>query len=92
LNQFTNIREEEQIFVSIYPNPSANLLNIRSYENIAGATIDIFDINGNIVYQEIKDIIENSVISINISNLLTGAYNIRIKKNNRVIWEKFIKW
>jgi len=91
LNSFTSVRENENILASIYPNPSSDILNILSYENILDAVIDIFDNSGKIVYTVKQDISEGEIIILNISHLLVGSYTVRIKKGERVIWNRFIK-
>ena len=91
LNSFTSIRENAELVLSVYPNPSSELLHIQAYEDVNDAVIDIFDINGNIVYKATKDITENNIITLNISKLVTGTYSVRIAKGNRIIWNKFIK-
>ncbi|WP_298955747.1 T9SS type A sorting domain-containing protein [uncultured Nonlabens sp.] len=71
--------------ISIYPNPTANYLNIKSSEIIE--TIQIIDVNGRIIENMV---FENSRISL--ADLETGIYMVRIKNaNGNLTTEKIIK-
>ena len=70
--------------VIIYPNPTTSILNIENAEN---SMIEIYDLLGRVVLSE-----NNISISkqLNVSNLSTGTYLIKISNNNKVITDKFI--
>jgi hypothetical protein len=87
---YTNINEEEKLSLSVFPNPTSNILNIKSYENIQNANINIFDINGQVIYEVTKNISENEIFSIDVSIFPIGAYNIRITNGKQINWNKFI--
>jgi hypothetical protein len=80
--------ELDNDFVKIYPNPSNGVFNITSLRNIENASIAIVDVNGRIVYKEVKTIQGTS--SIDLSNLNTGIYIMKIKGDNFNKTEKII--
>jgi Secretion system C-terminal sorting domain len=70
--------------IVMYPNPATDIVNIRNAEN---ASIQVFDILG-------KELIQLSNISadqtIDVSNLQTGTYLVRITSGTAVKTEKFL--
>ena len=68
----------------IYPNPASSVLNIENAEN---STIQIFDLLGRVVMTK-NDISLNQ--QLNVSNLTTGTYLIKITNGNQVKTDKFI--
>jgi len=72
--------------LSIYPNPTKGFINIKTQNNIS--KVLIFDVTGKIVLK--RNSIENN--SLNISNLNTGIYLLKIFDiNNNNITRKLIK-
>ena len=83
-NSSTNINEEADLQLTVYPNPATNHINIQS--NKAVEQIDIFNSLGQKVISEI-----NPKTSINLKGLSKGTYFIEIfYKNNKLI-RKFTK-
>jgi hypothetical protein len=70
--------------VIIYPNPTRSILNIENAEN---SMIEIYDLLGRVVLSENNISINKQL---NVSNLSTGTYLIKISNNNKVITDKFI--
>ncbi len=70
--------------IKIYPNPVKNHLNIESKNIIT--KIEIFDISGKLIMEP-----NTNLVSINLSELLSGIYYIRIETENKVTIEKIIK-
>ena len=91
LNNFSSVREAEHFCLSVYPNPTTDFLTIQSFENIVNATIDIYDVAGNIVFSKKQDFADNSIIEIDVSHLLTGSYSVRISGGKRSSWGSFVK-
>ncbi|PLX12268.1 MAG: hypothetical protein C0597_13685, partial [Marinilabiliales bacterium] len=90
-SQVTEINNqiEEEISVSIYPNPTKENLNIDLLENIIGkGYINILDLNGRILYQ--KDFNDNKLIIL-VSELPDGLYILKIEYENHLAVRKFIK-
>jgi len=70
--------------VVIYPNPAKSVLNINNAEN---ASIEVLDLLGRVL-------ITKSSISLNeqlnVSELTSGTYLIKISSNNKTVTDKFI--
>jgi hypothetical protein len=64
---------------SVYPNPTSNILNIKGSENID--TITVFNLLGQSVASFTKNDITNS--SINLSELSTGLYLVKISSGDK---------
>ncbi|PJJ08977.1 putative secreted protein (Por secretion system target) [Flavobacterium sp. 1] len=77
----------------IYPNPTTSILNIEDNTlDISQAKISIINIMGMVVNSNNFSIINPNLISINVSNLITGTYIIKIEYNGINIAQKtFIK-
>ncbi len=70
--------------VSIYPNPAANILNIENAEN---SNIEVYDLLGKLLISKSSiDTLEQ----LNVSNLINGAYFIRIYNGLQLTTEKII--
>ena len=77
------IEDSELKTLSIYPNPTSDVLKIEGY-NSASLNISVYDIMG-------RNIMETTVMNnetLNVSELSDGIYTIRI---NNVLTSKFIK-
>ncbi len=75
----TGINENDAIIVA-YPNPTNGILYLQGLQ--AENTVNIFDMNGKLVYSQ-NDVQNNS--SIDLTNLNTGLYSVQIKSGKRVI-------
>lgn len=66
--------------ISIYPNPSGNevFINTRLNQNPDNAKIEIFDMQGNIQFSQIQNILVNEPIKIDLSLLSNGIYIVMI--------------
>nr|WP_297310331.1 T9SS type A sorting domain-containing protein [uncultured Flavobacterium sp.] len=72
----------QKVEFKVYPNPTADYLNILTEEQIIEATI--FDING-------KQTLKSNEKRLDISNLTSGIYLIEVVTNSGKAIEKFIK-
>jgi hypothetical protein len=81
-----SIPDEELADVSIYPNPVEEVLTITTAADLTGRIATVFDMNG-------KRVLNQKLISdqLNVSNLQSGFYFLRIESNGRSIKRKFIK-
>lgn len=68
----------------IYPNPVSSILNITNAEN---ANIQIYDVLGKLILTRDNISFEEQI---NVSNLTTGTYFIKIQKGNAIATERFI--
>jgi surface protein len=71
--------------VSLYPNPTLNILNIKANDNIANKPYNITDTLGKVV---LKGRLNEGNNSINVEHLSKGIYYIKVEKYNT---SKFIK-
>ena len=70
---------------SVYPNPSSKIINVRIPEQLENGQYQIMDMNGKVISQE------RITPSINVENLETGIYFIRIFDTNKNYIKKFVK-
>ncbi len=70
--------------ISLYPNPASTVLNLRNAEN---ADIQVYDILGKMILSQ-----ENISMDaqINVANLQTGTYFMKISKDNLVTTKRFL--
>ncbi|MFY1045585.1 T9SS type A sorting domain-containing protein [Chryseobacterium sp. GP-SGM7] len=74
--------------IKIYPNPTAEKLNIETEEKISFITI--FDAKGSLIKNIQEGGISNGKI-LNVSDLISGIYTIKIKTATSEFTKKFIK-
>lgn len=72
--------------VSVYPNPTADVLYFETADDTTINKVTIFDIRG-IVVKEYNNITD----SISVSNLQTGIYIIKLVFGNTTFMHKIIK-
>jgi len=91
VNQFETIsatlavNKENEIFFSVFPNPVSNgILTIQSQSNSL-KNIGIYDVTGKQVYQK-----STTTNQINISNLKTGLYFVRVQQDGKIATKKLI--
>ncbi len=78
------ISEVAEITSKVYPNPTRNLLNIKSEEKIN--YIQVYDLTGRVIYNMNVD---NSQAVINVSNFNHGVYFLRIHTQKGIEHHKF---
>lgn len=74
--------------LDIYPNPSKGLFNLKSDESLLNKSIEILNINGQIMF---KKTIDKPISQINISDFGQGVYFIKIISEKGIIVKKIIK-
>jgi len=85
---YIGIEEHDAVEISIYPNPTSNILNISSSENIS--RIEIISITGKLVAQQD---VNSDYTTCDVSDLSNGMYFVRIygSEQNNVYVRKLIK-
>ena len=79
-----NDAENASSFVSLYPNPTKDMVNLRSNDNMS--MVSIYDVFGkNIANYEVS----GNEAQINVSNLASGLYVAKIATENGVVVKKF---
>lgn len=79
--------------VTVYPNPTRDFINIRynSDENVNDIVISIYSVDGKLVYSKLKSVMNTSFTDqIDVGNLKSGYYFIRLTSGNKVITNKII--
>lgn len=74
---------------NLFPNPSNGLLYITVQSNEKLIDLELFDINGKILY---KQQIEPGVNSMNFDHLPSGCYFIKVTDQNQKLVQKWIKF
>lgn len=78
--------------VDLYPNPAADVLNIRySQLPAAGVTAEIMDISGKVLLNQKFTAGNNGVQSLDVSGLKAGVYQLRLRSGEAWKVMKFIK-
>lgn len=85
-NVFLSIEEAELSTISVYPNPSSDVINISS--EIALDRIDIITINGQVVQQIKNPVFENN--NYTISNLPKGFYFLKLSSESNSVTKKVL--
>ena len=83
-NTALSVGENDLIEVAIYPNPVKDILTISTQENIN--TVQIFDLTGKQVLQ-----VKNPIITIDVSQLKSSIYILKIMTDDEVSTKKLIK-
>jgi hypothetical protein len=81
------INETELVGVSVYPNPTSDVLNIDKGSNVS-LEITITNNIGAVVYQSNT---QNQTTTINMSNMATGMYVVTLKNELGIKLEKVVK-
>ena len=73
----------------LYPNPARSVITLQStIEGAVKIDYEIVDVLGKTVIQNQN---YNNSFTINVSDLTTGIYFIRLKINNSLVVKKFVK-
>ncbi|MBN2777060.1 MAG: T9SS type A sorting domain-containing protein [Bacteroidales bacterium] len=83
----TNINIIENSQISLYPNPNNGQFTLSLDKTMLNSKIEIIDINGQIVYSQIATSIDNKI---DIRNISTGLYNIRISNKENILSLRFL--
>ena len=83
-----SIDENQTLKFNIYPNPSADRLEIQLPTGSENATATIFDVSGRMV---ISKKIESNTQNIDLKVLSTGVYTVKVSSSNKVGTKKFLK-
>jgi hypothetical protein len=79
-----NSNIENQII--LYPNPTSNIINVKTYEDYLNKFFEIYDISGKVL---IKGYIRDLITEINIGFLSEGVYYFKLAEFNLTL--KFVK-
>lgn len=85
----TGINELNSDNISVYPNPTNDILNLSFNQNTTVEQITIADLQGKVVYY--SNTMKKGSTKINISDLANGLYMLTIQTNNGVNVHKVMK-
>jgi len=94
IDNCTGIEDREHDFVSIFPNPANNYLNVDfGASETVKCSLSIINILGHTMYADHNISLQNHPsLQINISDYPEGIYIIRIQTDHNIIWQgKIIK-
>ncbi len=86
-NQNSNLTELDNT-ISIFPNPFVDEINFSFLNSVENAKIQIYDINGKLVFNK-NQLTSNDIVSI---NLFSGIYFAHIKLEDQLHIRKLIKY
>ena len=86
--QFVGIHETEAKNFNLYPNPTSGMVQIQVNELSTSDRIEVLDMQGRIVY---KQSIQEKRSEIDLSNLATGTYTLRLINQAGVAEKSLIK-
>lgn len=72
--------------LSIYPNPTADFINIKTKNNQKISKVEIFDLSGRLIKTEMQN-----TNSIDVKSLNKGSYLLKVSSNEESVSSKFIK-
>lgn len=85
LEEFS-LNQSNERSVLIYPNPTTDIINLKSTENIED--LYLIDISGKLILSEQ---VQNKVHQINMGNLPSGIYFLKIKTDTKIETQKIVK-
>jgi hypothetical protein len=83
------VSEPQSSAIGIYPNPATDNINIICGDNATGSTVEIMDVNGNVV--KTTTVLSGNSVLISTSDLAAGVYFVRVNKDASVLTGRFIK-
>lgn len=83
------IKNNTLIGISVYPNPSSDLVNIASSDNALINQISVTDLNGRVVKTIAAEGV--SAVQVNIADLSAGVYLLSLTSDNGSYTQKIIK-
>lgn len=75
--------------ISIYPNPTNNIINVNLGELTNSANYALYSINGKMI--GVDKAVYNNNFTVDLTNVATGVYILKIKSDNSVNTFKIIK-
>ncbi|WP_343588538.1 T9SS type A sorting domain-containing protein [Flavobacterium sp.] len=79
-------------FIGLYPNPASSIINIEATVDITNSKVTISNVAGNTVNSNNFSIINSKLISIDVSNFITGTYFLTIENQNLgIVQRTFLK-
>jgi len=77
--------------VSLYPNPTTDILNISAIGESDISAFSVQDISGSMIVDERNPVLEGNTYSLDVSSFESGTYIVTLYTNDQVIHRKFVK-
>ncbi len=78
-----DFKNGEESGLVLYPNPSSGLVTVRCTKAAANGRLEVFDINGRLVFQ--KTVSNNGPFQFDASEMNNGIYMVRLTANAQVV-------
>ena len=88
---YVDLEENTKLNISIFPNPTNDLLTVQATATSGQSKLLIQDLNGRIVYQEVVSFNQTTKHIINVEKLSAGLYNLILINQDDTIVIKFSK-
>jgi hypothetical protein len=93
-NQFSTTALANETFLenqfSIYPNPNKGSFTIEFKELANSFSVEVFDITGKTIYENIYEQSSNLIQLINLDNPTSGVYFVNIKSDKGLVTKKLV--
>lgn len=76
---------------AVYPNPSVDVLNVENSLGVVIDQIELLDMSGRVVYVAQKGAFNNELAQINVMNLTTGVYTLKMTAGAQSYTNRVIK-
>ena len=88
-----SVRNDKETGFAVLPNPVKDKMTVWfSADKVSPAVINIFDLNGKLVYKKNVKVNEGSnVVEVNTEGLATGSYILKVETGENIMTEKFNK-
>ena len=88
------IVDELQYAISIYPNPTDNIVNLNYFSDIQSKMfVKLYDMNGKLLYEQTVNMeIGKGSLQLDLSHLAMATYNLEVSINGKVETFKIVKF
>lgn len=86
--QPVGVEENTPDLLSVYPNPSSDIVNVSFKENVDNGSLAIVDITGRVYHSQSVE--NTSKVTLDVSNMVQGLYFVQFKDNKQNIQQKIV--
>ncbi len=91
LSNVYNSEPKESFSLRVFPNPTSDIINITTNQDLSNALLTLINTHGEIVYQSRVSFHKNQQINMNLQTYATGIYVLKISYNKTQYIGKLIK-
>ncbi len=78
--------------IAMYPNPASDMVTISNNDDFVNATITVFDMQGREMTDRVQpDQVFSDQIELNVQNLASGSYFVKIETNRQSLTKRILK-